>query len=928
MREFVFKEGGSDKFWRIELGDRSFDVTFGKTGSKGQKQRKTFGSAAEATRAHDALIAEKLRKGYTESSVAPAGKASAATKAVAATGTAAPAKAKAASPSAEAAPAAPRVAPTTATPSPADAVERRIDLDPRDWHWAAWRQLPPPPSATRPFDLDDCLARLSKVRPARYGGLALDKAGIGPGMTKEEARLWWECMVDVDGKGGGKPLADALRKKKLAPLSIKQVKSGLKHTRTYSGKELGYVLSALIEPLEVLKTFVLGGGLPVSNGHRGVGEPFYGLREDAFFRLTDAEKSELRELVRPELQPANFPTDFYDMPSGAFLLAPLLGGLGDELLRVVRSWKDDRYGAKSWDDSYHVPQHIVFGLGAAADVDAEMRRLRLKLRQPEYVRAWLAHTEYAALDYLAETVVAQTNKDEAAELARLACLVHAPENVAPMQAIAKKSKAPQVALAWLEEHASFGGGAKAKVESGKAPDNTSIDGADEIVAALAKSTLEAPDARLAAIRAKHDAAKLDAFAWSLFQQWMAEGAPPKEKWKLIAVGLLGGDASAHALAPLVRAWPGVSQHARAVLGLECLRAIGTDVALMHLSGIALKVKFQALKSRAEACMNEIAEARGLTRDELEDRIVPDAGFDDRGARTFSFGARAFTATLGPTGAPAVRDASGALKDDLPKPNAKDDASAAKAATEEWKLFKKTLRDAAKIQSERLERAMVTQRGWSARDFASLIVAHPLMGHLARLVVWATFDGGALGVPFRVAEDRSLAGADDASFELPKSATVRLVHPLSLTRAAHERWARVFSDYEIVTPFAQLGRATFAPEPNEKKADDVGARFAGRTYDVRSFTGRLRRAGWKHGTPEDAGYVGEHTKAFPTADVIAIVEHNGYPIGAPEYADPQRIEHVRFVRSDGGLRKRKHLEIRAVDPIVFSEVILDLTGLAG
>jgi hypothetical protein len=43
-----------------------------------------------------------------------------------------------------------------------------------------------------------------------------------------------------------------------------------------------------------------------------------------------------------------------------------------------------------------------------------------------------------------------------------------------------------------------------------------------------------------------------------------------------------------------------------VLGLECLRAIGTDVALMQLSGIALKVDFQALKAKAAECMDAIA----------------------------------------------------------------------------------------------------------------------------------------------------------------------------------------------------------------------------------------------------------------------------------------------------------------------------------
>lgn len=889
------RTGGSDKFWRIELGDRSFDVTFGKTGSKGQTQRKTFSTSADASRAHDAVIAEKVKKGYTE------------------TGAATPSRSKA------------------KPPAVLEPAERRIDLDPLDWHWAAWRNLPAPTFDARPFDVDACLGRLAKLKAHGYMGYFLfEKAGIEPHMSRDEARLWWACMVNADVKKSAKEVGAAAAKKKLAPLTLAQAAKGLASGRfVYTGVEMGWVLGALFEPMELATEIVLAGKLPGSGGHRAAGDIFYGLRETALLRLSASEKKALRERVLPELTPAKFPGDSYDMPSGAFLLAPLLGGLGDPLGAVIRSWKDAEFTQESWGDSYRIPQHVVFGLDRASEVDHEMRRLKLTLRQPEYVRAWLAHTEYSALDYLATTVIAQTNKDVAARLAKLACLVHAPENVGPMQTVLARSKAPQIALGWLDAHPGLvaGGGAKGDRTAAAAPvPKVALGGEAALLDALSKSTLEAPDARLVAIKKESDAAALDAFAWDLFQGWLVSGAPPKQRWKMLAVGLLGGDAAALKLAPLVRAWPGESQHQRAVIGLECLRAIGTDVALVQLSGIALKVKFQALKARAEACMEEIASARGMTRDELEDRIVPDGGFDADGKRTFSFGARTFTATLGGTGAPSLRDAAGEVRDDLPKPNAKDDAEAAKAATEAWKIFKKTLRETVKIQSERLERAMVTQRSWSASDFRALIVNHPLMGHLARLVLWATFDGEKIGRPFRIAEDGSFADAEDAAFELPPRATVRLVHVLSLDDATRARWGQTFADYEIVTPFPQLGRATFSPTPAEAKKDDLGPRFAGKKYDVRSFIGRMKKAGWKHGTPEDAGYVGEQSKAFPTAGVTAIVEHNGYPIGSPEYADPQTISSVRFFASGDAARRKTGVKLGAIDPIVFSEVVLDLVNL--
>jgi predicted DNA-binding WGR domain protein len=65
-REFHFVEGTSRKFWAIQLEGDAFEVKYGRIGSAGQTQRKEFDSAAEARKAHDKLIAEKVAKGYVE----------------------------------------------------------------------------------------------------------------------------------------------------------------------------------------------------------------------------------------------------------------------------------------------------------------------------------------------------------------------------------------------------------------------------------------------------------------------------------------------------------------------------------------------------------------------------------------------------------------------------------------------------------------------------------------------------------------------------------------------------------------------------------------------------------------------------------------------------------------------------------------------
>ena len=61
-----FKDGKSNKFWEAVLARTSFDVTWGRIGSAGQKKRQQFATAHAAKQAFDKLVAEKLKKGYRE----------------------------------------------------------------------------------------------------------------------------------------------------------------------------------------------------------------------------------------------------------------------------------------------------------------------------------------------------------------------------------------------------------------------------------------------------------------------------------------------------------------------------------------------------------------------------------------------------------------------------------------------------------------------------------------------------------------------------------------------------------------------------------------------------------------------------------------------------------------------------------------------
>jgi len=71
VRYFEFIGGSSRKFWEISQSDHAFTVRFGRIGTPGQSQTRTFPDQDQAKREAERLIAEKLKKGYEEKGPKP-----------------------------------------------------------------------------------------------------------------------------------------------------------------------------------------------------------------------------------------------------------------------------------------------------------------------------------------------------------------------------------------------------------------------------------------------------------------------------------------------------------------------------------------------------------------------------------------------------------------------------------------------------------------------------------------------------------------------------------------------------------------------------------------------------------------------------------------------------------------------------------------
>jgi predicted DNA-binding WGR domain protein len=445
---------------------------------------------------------------------------------------------------------------------------------------------------------------------------------------------------------------------------------------------------------------------------------------------------------------------------------------------------------------------------------------------------------------------------------------------------------------------------------------------------------------IAVVKEVCDAGSLAEFAWDAFTAWLEAGGPSKEGWALTMLGFFGNDDTARKLTPFIRAWPGESAHARAVTGLDVLAAIGSDVALMLLNGIAQKVKFKGLQDKAREKIDAIAEARGLSTEELEDRLAPDLGLDEQGTMRLDFGPRAFKVGFDETLKPYVRETTegvdGARLPDLPKPKKTDDAELSKEAVERFKLLKKDARTIASQQLLRLEVAMCARRRWTPEVFRTFLVEHPLVRHIVQRLIWGVYEvegategssyGGALKACFRVAEDGSYTTAEDDPFELPEGANIRIgvPHALELPAADAAAFGQVFADYELLQPFAQIGRDVYTLTDDELKSLKLE-----RWKDAKVPTGRvlgLANKGWRRGQAQDGGCIWYFSKPLGTQRVIELSLDPGIIVGMVDEYPEQTLGQVQVGKPSGWGDMRDAETLDLLDPISASELIRDMEGL--
>lgn len=241
----------------------------------------------------------------------------------------------------------------------------------------------------------------------------------------------------------------------------------------------------------------------------------------------------------------------------------------------------------------------------------------------------------------------------------------------------------------------------------------------------------------------------------------------------------------------------------------------------------------------ERALDDAATAAGIAREDLEELTVPTFDLVD-GRRSVALGSA--TAELVVAGAEVAlrwRDADGKPRKAEPAEVKRDH----KAELKELKRLRDDLAGMLAAQSARLERLPLAERRWPLALWRERYLDHPLIGLLARRLIWRfEFNGRQVDGAWL---SGALVSADDQPLTLPDDAMVTTWHPVVATAAETLAWREWLERHTITQPFKQGRREVYLLTDAERATRVYSNRFAGHILRQHQFNALCAARGWRN-----------------------------------------------------------------------------------
>ncbi|MEX2167759.1 MAG: DUF4132 domain-containing protein [Pirellulales bacterium] len=292
--------------------------------------------------------------------------------------------------------------------------------------------------------------------------------------------------------------------------------------------------------------------------------------------------------------------------------------------------------------------------------------------------------------------------------------------------------------------------------------------------------------------------------------------------------------------------PGIGPRATR-LGNAAVYALGQMPcrdALAQLALLKVKIKFGTALKEIDKALTAAAEREGLPREEIEEMAVPGYGLTEIGKRVEQLGDyRAELVVIGTT--------STELR--WFKPDGKQQKSVPAAVkeghAEDLKELKAVAKDIEKMlpaQRDRIDQLYLEQKTWAYSTWAERYLNHPLIGMLARRLIWQ-FDHGE-GRP-RVTVtwlDGQLVDVAAKPVSIDEStAVVSLWHPIGHSTDEVLAWRKFFEEHEIKQPFKQAHREVYLLTDAERNTRVYSNRYAAHVIRQHQFNALCGIRGWKN-----------------------------------------------------------------------------------
>ncbi|MGW5618787.1 DUF4132 domain-containing protein [Streptomyces sp. NPDC003877] len=377
-------------------------------------------------------------------------------------------------------------------------------------------------------------------------------------------------------------------------------------------------------------------------------------------------------------------------------------------------------------------------------------------------------------------------------------------------------------------------------------------------------------------------------------------------------------------------------------GAIALARVDSEAALAELARLATRVTYKPTAKLLDAALEARATALGLSREEIEELAVPAYGLTEVGRATHHLGEA--TALLEIRGTRAVlgwRNAAGKPVKSVPAAVKRDHA-------DELKELKTAVKDIDKMlsaQSERLDRQFLARRSWPYAVWRERYLDHPLVGTLARRLLW-TVDGTTAG--FADGELRTLSGDP-----LPPGTRVELWHPVGHEPAEIVAWRDWLERHGITQPFKQAHREVYLLTDAERATGTYSNRFAAHVLRQHQFHSLAAIRGWRNklrlcvddsappatrDLPQwglraeywiegDGEEYGVDTTDSGSYLRLRTDQVRFYPIGAPEnWASCYGGEYTMWL--EPGQDRVAPLPLEDIPPLVLSEVLRDVDLFVG